>query len=798
MLGIKPLRVLENGLLLFRVLPLRAQLGGDMSKTGPIILICCLLTACAASAPPAANPPSSEYGSEFSYRLSYTVRAKSGESIADVPCATAAPGSLAEDSGCFLQHKVNLPAPVAANGSRALVAAEQDEAEEENFEHWVRFRREKFTGAAFAMRRQAVNPQEPCETTEIAEAHSARDAWDNAYRMIAVHGRCPDAKILANLADGRSRELQLIEPKIPSELANDEEDRSRDIKEKSARSWPFPQYDPDPKKNEAAAEFWHRRPEYTGLDAAFDQVRPRFVNTPKGPSGTIVVAHLDTGYPDVGQTQFAGYPLPLNLDRDISADCYEPFLKDSAASPRETPCLRGNGAGIDISDQDPTFNKTSWFLTNYLHGAGTLAILAGGPMEKENKSCLAANARFFGANPCAKILEIRVGQSFVHFNEESMAAGIYYAVDSGADVISISHGGAPAGVLESAVNHAYKHGAAVFAASGDFLGTWLISTPKTVVFPARYGQVMDVTGATSDGRSAGDHCTLLFCIWDFGGGNGFGQNFLDWLIGTNFGPAGIMQNHSVAAYTPNITMYSASLGGVSNDELGTSAATPQAAAAASLWLEYYKDQIVADGVSHPIRHKGGGQNEDIWRSWRKSEAVYQAMMKSAKWRVANLSDADSQAYSRQYFGSGVLDAGAMLQKSYDEVRPSYCEKRHKSHADLFWWADAIASLSIFDAIGWSTPDEAHKAHDVSTAFANASRIELMQLAYRSPDLASALADMSEEISPSGDASHCANPNNDLTKVKAAEWEKVRSYVHQDDHASETIKRLVAALAKNNA
>ena len=34
----------------------------------------------------------------------------------------------------------------------------------------------------------------------------------------------------------------------------------------------------------------------------------------------------------------------------------------------------------------------------------------------------------------------------------------------------------------------------------------------------------------------------------FGGGNGFWQNFKEWHIGTNFGPATIMAGHSIAAY----------------------------------------------------------------------------------------------------------------------------------------------------------------------------------------------------------------------------------------------------------
>jgi hypothetical protein len=96
----------------------------------------------------------------------------------------------------------------------------------------------------------------------------------------------------------------------------------------------------------------------------------------------------------------------------------------------------------------------------------------------------------------------------------------------------------------------------------------------------------------------------------------------------NWGPHDKMRT-AVAAYTPNIPW--AEWGCpqvVSEDGAGTSAATPQIAAAAALWLQVHGSQFPKD--------------------WRRAEAVRQAILRSAK----------SSGSHFEEFGVGILQARA--------------------------------------------------------------------------------------------------------------------------------------------
>lgn len=746
----------------------------------------------AAGQPTPATALAAEYSSEYSYRLAYTVAnapAPAPESVAP-PSPTPRAQSLADHVSYFLSHPASVPTPQPVNLARPLMSLTEEPAEEEVTERWMRFTAPQFNDKGVqkdaAIRAESVpgarGSPDQCNVP-LQPAQSVADAWDRAYTIVAIYGRCPNATVLLQEPDGRGRDLAVVEPRIPTEITATEAKFELVPVEGSSRAWPFPNVVPDRKKNEIAGEFWHRWPQFTGLDAALDRLERQVPGLEKDTATRVRVAHLDTGYPDMSATQFKTYPLPRNFRADLSSDCYEVVRTGGNG-----PCQAG---GVDISNTDPTFNNTSWFLTNYLHGAGTLSILAGGFVDASHPRCAPASVAHWGANPCAEVFEVRVGQSFVHFNEESLALGITDAVDKQADVISLSHGGMPAAVLASAVDYAYRRGTPIFSASGDFLGTFLLSTPKTVVFPARYTQVMDVTGVTAAGRSAGQHCALLFCIWHFGGGNGFWSNFKDWLVGTNFGPSQVMAGHSIAAYTPNITFYDTETGqpGLSNDELGTSAAVPQAAGAASIWLEYHRHEIIADGAAHPVKsHVNSDGSEDTWRSWRKTEAVYQAMLKSAR-PASGMSEDAGRQYAAAYFGAGSLNADAMLDQAY--IRPTPCERRARSRADLFWWADVLGSMTVFDALNWSPATES-ESHKVETAFANSVRTELQQLAYRSPKLAGLLSEISRALTPDGDTA-CRNTNNDFSKVSRAQWERLNSLVRSDPFASQTMKRVVSGV-----
>src|SRR5262249_46425331 len=98
-----------------------------------------------------------------------------------------------------------------------------------------------------------------------------------------------------------------------------------------------------------------------------------------------------------------------------------------------------------------------------------------------------------------------------------------------------------------------------------------------------------------------------------------------------------------AAYTPNMPW--AAIGCrelVNPDGAGTSSATPQAAAAAALWLQQKLPSV------EPL--------------WKRVEAVRQAMFQSAD---------RSPSAGSEYFGNGLLRAMAMLDVPFvDSVEPS--------------------------------------------------------------------------------------------------------------------------------
>src|SRR5262249_12435407 len=204
---------------------------------------------------------------------------------------------------------------------------------------------------------------------------------------------------------------------------------------------------------------------------------------------------------------------------------------------------------------------------------------------------------------------IRIADSVVHFRTSAMAAGIEYAASIGCHVVSVSMGGIPSRAWAAAVNHAYEAGVAIFAAAGNRIGPL---PPKTIVYPARFERVGAVCGFTASKEPyylPGLHRKMHGC----------------------FGPESAMK-HAIAAYTPNIPWAAIGCGELVNpDGAGTSSATPQAAAAAALWLQQNQSNVA------PL--------------WKRVEAVRHAMFQSAD---------GSPPAGNAYFGNGLLRARRML------------------------------------------------------------------------------------------------------------------------------------------
>lgn len=127
---------------------------------------------------------------------------------------------------------------------------------------------------------------------------------------------------------------------------------------------------------------------------------------------------------------------------------------------------------------------------------------------------------------------------------------------------------------------------------------------------------------------------------------------------------GIFRSLPIATWSPNIAVAAppddnhGKRNGLNLNWDGTSAATPQAASAAALWLAYHRTEI---------------ESANQWNDWRKAEAVYVAMLRSAgAAKPGRPSDPIPQRTPDLYVGAGTLKAADMLSISYAEAcRTSY-------------------------------------------------------------------------------------------------------------------------------
>lgn len=318
---------------------------------------------------------------------------------------------------------------------------------------------------------------------------------------------------------------------------------------------------------------WHLDASHSRLFAA------RMRAGDPGDGRRIRVAHLDTGYDPAHAT------LPLHLLAALQRNFADGDAADATDPGRHFP---GSQPG---------------------HGTATLALLAGRRIAIPGSGF----DDYLGGAPFTEIVPVRIANSVIHFTTSAMAKGIEYAVEAGCHIASISMGGVPARSWAAAVNRAYESGVAIFAAAGNRFGP---APPRSIVWPARFNRVVAVCGVTSDGTpyyKSGLHSLMQGC----------------------FGPTSKMGT-SLAAYTPNAPWAMMGCSGTVGFGGGTSSATPQAAAAAALWLQA---AATPSGVA----------------PWQRVEAV----------RAAIFSSADrSHPEVDTYFGRGVLRADAALDRPF--------------------------------------------------------------------------------------------------------------------------------------
>lgn len=321
---------------------------------------------------------------------------------------------------------------------------------------------------------------------------------------------------------------------------------------------------------------WHLGDDFSGLKRARDSV---------GAAGAeVTIAHLDTGY-DKHHVL-----LPAGLDLNRQRNFVEADRPNDASDPAVGGILRNPG-----------------------HGMGTLGILSGAKTI-ETLPVQSRTEDYLGGAPLAVVVPMRVATSVVHFWTSSIALAFVEARKLGADVISMSMGGLPSLAWADAVNAAYDAGIVMVCAAGNNYGKF--PTPH-IVWPARFGRVIAACGVMADGRPY----------------HGLPINVMQ----GNIGPASRMTS-AIAAYTPNIPW--AKLGcatTVDLDGAGTSAATPQIAAAAALWLARHKDELPA--------------------GWRRAELARQALFQSAAKGSMSAGEVET------FFGNGIVKADKALDRT---------------------------------------------------------------------------------------------------------------------------------------
>jgi hypothetical protein len=208
------------------------------------------------------------------------------------------------------------------------------------------------------------------------------------------------------------------------------------------------------------------------------------------------------------------------------------------------------------------------------HGTATLAILAGNSMS------LTFGTQTYtgdlGGAPDAEVVPIRIGASVIHLYTQALAQGLDHALapngSTPCNVVSLSHGGLPSSTWADAVNRLYEAGIVLVAAAGDsYYAVITDLATHFTVYPSAFNRAITATGVTYDQKPY--VTTVPFAMQGC------------------WGPDSVMEK-AIGAFTPNVPwMQRGTVNGWGMNGSGTSASTPQIAAACALWLSLYGNQF---------------------------------------------------------------------------------------------------------------------------------------------------------------------------------------------------------------
>ncbi len=401
-----------------------------------------------------------------------------------------------------------------------------------------------------------------------------QNPWDQAHEL--VRGKMTGAAHFVGSPDLYAEPDLLMPSRVPP--------RPRAaVALKAAAAPKGPLYLPDeglnthfgPSADDTFSPGWHLQKDYANFVGAWKY------NTGAG----IRIAHLDTGYT----------PGQISKPRQLH--------------PEQGWNVSDNTGNIIDGGHTAVYDMPG-------HGTATLALLAGGHVDLQNDAKGPVYSGDIGGAPDASVVPVLIGSSVIHLYTANVAEGLDYALAPHAggrcDVVSLSHGGLPSNLWADAVNNLYEAGVVVVAASGDSLSLKVLDiATHFTVYPSAFYRVITATGVTfaKSPYITSDLAVMQGC----------------------WGPDMVMKK-AVAAYTPNVPWmrYNDTPYGWDMDGAGTSASTPQIAAACALWLAQYGNQFPA--------------------GWVRVEACRHALFESARNRGQDLS----------HIGVGMLDAGEML------------------------------------------------------------------------------------------------------------------------------------------